>query len=491
MPDIEFRLTAKDEATPVIEQTRKKLDEFNTTTSKVDLKMPEIKPPDLPKVPPLTMKVPKVPAMEPGGMPPYQPEYRGKIDALIGDFFGTFKKMLPAGMAGAMPEMGKEGVSGAAGGGEAARGAAGGAASGAMMGVGLVALAGAVKMGMDKIADFARKIWQITIEAAPQLKGTLQWIYDMLALSLYPIGQAMATALIPIAESLTKLTSDILVKFGDVNIEDTEELANYFAETFKAYVDFFINDVLPAVVPAMISVLTALVAGTAKVLHDYGGQFVSAIGDGLEEAGFTMERLGNMIWEWVRPYFDRMANILTNKMIEWAAAVVPGEIKRIMGGLWGIIAEMLPGLGGELWSRIIGALSNIGSWLEGIGPWIARTIMAYLGNFPYEVYKSFHNILAAIPKAIRNIELPLIGKPFTFIPDVPYLAGGGVITQPTLAMLGEKGAEAVVPLKGGGQGMPAPTVINNFYAPIYGVDDLEKAFKDIMNRQQMGYATYR
>lgn len=34
------------------------------------------------------------------------------------------------------------------------------------------------------------------------------------------------------------------------------------------------------------------------------------------------------------------------------------------------------------------------------------------------------------------------------IPDIPFLAAGGIVTRPTLAMLGEAGAEAVVPLDG-------------------------------------------
>ena len=47
------------------------------------------------------------------------------------------------------------------------------------------------------------------------------------------------------------------------------------------------------------------------------------------------------------------------------------------------------------------------------------------------------------------------GKEFGInIPKIPMLAEGGIVTKPTLAMIGEAGAEAVVPLnKGYGQGM--------------------------------------
>jgi hypothetical protein len=51
--------------------------------------------------------------------------------------------------------------------------------------------------------------------------------------------------------------------------------------------------------------------------------------------------------------------------------------------------------------------------------------------------------------------------------------GGGIVTQPTLAMIGEAGPEAVVPLgRGGGMG-----TTNNFHfhGSVYGVEDLKEA----------------
>jgi len=65
---------------------------------------------------------------------------------------------------------------------------------------------------------------------------------------------------------------------------------------------------------------------------------------------------------------------------------------------------------------------------------------------------------------------------FTFAPfnlaHIPQLAKGGIVTKPTLAMIGESGPEAVTPLgRGGGVGA---TVIVNISGPTYGFDDFEK-----------------
>jgi hypothetical protein len=42
------------------------------------------------------------------------------------------------------------------------------------------------------------------------------------------------------------------------------------------------------------------------------------------------------------------------------------------------------------------------------------------------------------------------GKGFD-VPDIPMLANGGIVTGPTLAMIGEAGPEAVIPLDRMGQ----------------------------------------
>jgi hypothetical protein len=57
--------------------------------------------------------------------------------------------------------------------------------------------------------------------------------------------------------------------------------------------------------------------------------------------------------------------------------------------------------------------------------------------------------------------VPLVGgKSFNFpqMPTIPALAEGGIVTRPTLALIGEAGPEAVVPLGRGG--MMGGNVIN-------------------------------
>ena len=58
--------------------------------------------------------------------------------------------------------------------------------------------------------------------------------------------------------------------------------------------------------------------------------------------------------------------------------------------------------------------------------------------------------------------VPVIGGKGFDVPDIPMLAEGGIVTGPTLAMIGERGPEAVIPLnRAGGMGMGGANITVN------------------------------
>ena len=99
-------------------------------------------------------------------------------------------------------------------------------------------------------------------------------------------------------------------------------------------------------------------------------------------------------------------------------------------------------------------------------------------KFAFDTLKNYFNTVLGIYKSIFNGIATLwnntIGKlSFTFpswvpvlggkgfdVPDIPYLANGGIVTQPTLAMIGERGPEAVIPLTGSNAGGGMGNTIN-------------------------------
>ena len=93
---------------------------------------------------------------------------------------------------------------------------------------------------------------------------------------------------------------------------------------------------------------------------------------------------------------------------------------------------------------------------------------------PFELFKTlFQNAISGITSFINNL---IPGSRF----DIPELANGGIVTRPTLAVIGEKGPEAVIPLNGGstGAGMTfSPTIHIN--ASINSQMDVRRLGEDI------------
>lgn len=146
----------------------------------------------------------------------------------------------------------------------------------------------------------------------------------------------------------------------------------------------------------------------------------------------------------------------------------------------------------NMWNHIWGFLKSIGAWFAGpfvnffkkawsflsglvvgyfnlyINTW--KKIFSFIGAIPGKIRSlargmwnglidSFRGVINAIIGAWNSLDfgihvhLPAALGGFGFdvddvVPDIPYLAKGGIVTGPTLAVLGENGKERVEPLTG-------------------------------------------
>jgi hypothetical protein len=111
-------------------------------------------------------------------------------------------------------------------------------------------------------------------------------------------------------------------------------------------------------------------------------------------------------------------------------------------------------------------------------------ITTYL-RFVMGVYKAIFNGIATLWNNTigkLSFEVPkwvpgLGGKGFE-VPNIPMLAAGGIVTSPQLALIGEKGPEAVIPLSK----MNEVAGGNNFTIHVNGADP--QAVVDALRRYQ-------
>jgi hypothetical protein len=118
-----------------------------------------------------------------------------------------------------------------------------------------------------------------------------------------------------------------------------------------------------------------------------------------------------------------------------------GVFRTIIGvakGAWNAIK----GFGVAAWNGIKGAWDGLKSFFSGIWSGIGDVVRNAV-NGVIRILNGFSITIPDIPG------LPGRGNTYGF--NIPYLADGGIVTGPTLAVIGEAGPEAVVPLSRGRQ----------------------------------------
>jgi hypothetical protein len=75
--------------------------------------------------------------------------------------------------------------------------------------------------------------------------------------------------------------------------------------------------------------------------------------------------------------------------------------------------------------------------------------------------------------------VPGLGGKGWDVPDIPMLANGGIVTRPTLALIGESGPEAVIPLN---RRNGAGGVVINITHPLGTPEQIARAVNDALRR---------
>lgn len=130
----------------------------------------------------------------------------------------------------------------------------------------------------------------------------------------------------------------------------------------------------------------------------------------------------------------------------------------------------------NIFGKVFEAVGNTASTVfNGIKTGFAAVVTAVSGyvNGLVAVYKGLFNGIASVwNNTVGKLSfkipgwVPGIGGAGFDVPDIPMLANGGIVNSPTLAMIGEKGPEAVVPLTGNN----TPSMGNNVTINVNGGD---------------------
>lgn len=177
------------------------------------------------------------------------------------------------------------------------------------------------------------------------------------------------------------------------------------------------------------------------------------------------------IWNVIKTVFTQIVNVINtvigviNGIITFVKGVFTGDWETAWNGIKKIFSSIWNGIKNTI-SIIVDFIKNtINNWCDGLKSVISgamNTISSVISSVWNGILNAIKNVLNCIIGALNSVInginklkfdvpswVPLIGgKKWGFnIKTIPKLAQGGVVDKPTIAMVGEAGKEAVMPLE--------------------------------------------
>lgn len=170
-----------------------------------------------------------------------------------------------------------------------------------------------------------------------------------------------------------------------------------------------------------------------------------------ETWGGTILTLTSSIWHQIKLVIETAANLIKD---------VVGLVLAVIRGDWEEAWTRIQSIADTIWNAISGTAENLGNALKAIFQGIAtfiETIFKGIINFIIRqlnkvidaanwVIKQLNKISFTLPSWVPGLGGKSFGINISLLSHIPQLAEGGIVMSPTLALIGEAGPEAVMPL---------------------------------------------
>lgn len=366
----------------------------------------------------------------------------GEGDGLLGDLAGE------AAGGGVLGKLAKSG--GTAAGGGAAAGAGGAAAGGGAAALGSaaavaapVALAGAVGVGILKGLE----------SASGSLEGTLGLLGTALKLFFQPFGRALSKIIRPALKGLLSFVVDFN-KWANNNIEIIETFLSVVSPiiglwnvTQKIWDWFQATDISGAID----SGINALQNWWSDNVPS-ASEIQSAVGNALSSLeDWFSTNIGN-ISSWLQTGVDNLQSLFEGFSLDGIKRAIINGLSSVNLPSFDSWSEFIPNMNWRFyvnslnWYNWVSSLnwrswvSNLrwSSWLDDLDWWRYLDDLywsSWLDDLDWWRYVDDINWWKYIPDVDWS----------DFIPDAPSFASGGVVNEPTAAMVGEREPEVILP----------------------------------------------
>lgn len=214
-----------------------------------------------------------------------------------------------------------------------------------------------------------------------------------------------------------------------------QPIANFYNKWIRPVIEKIIEIITKCVeiiINLYVGLYNLLVNKVIKPIAEWVSKTVGNIKDWIKGAVDTIKGWFSDLWNKIKEIFSPVANFFKdvwNKAYN-AVKTVFQPIVDFFGGIWDKIKSKFSKLGTSIGDAISSAVK---SGINGVISLIERTI---------------NNAISLINGAIKLINLlPGVNVSYVKKLSMPRLAKGGIIDSATIAMVGEQGKEAVVPLE--------------------------------------------
>ena len=244
-----------------------------------------------------------------------------------------------------------------------------------------------------------------------------------------------------IKEFISNVTTDIGTiltnlwdKYGKTLIKNIKD----FFGTIQSFILNAWESVIKPIIENALDMLTQLWNKHLKGLVEELGEFIMKLTNGvLEIWNKFISPIVDFLVKTLGPIFVTVFNYIVDS-VGTAIAFISDLIKsllQVFNGLIDFILGVFTGNWSRAWQGVVNIFSGIFNGIVGVVKWPLNLIIDMVNA----AISGINTMIKTINK-VPGVSIPTIGK-------IPKLAKGGIIDSPTIAMVGEAGKEAVMPLE--------------------------------------------
>jgi phage-related protein len=278
-----------------------------------------------------------------------------------------------------------------------------------------------------------------------------------------------------ILDAITPLVSGFVNKVIPAIQGAASEISANLAPVFKSLGDFFNNVLVPAftafynfIRDYVVPILNVTLVPIIKALFDAFNQISQALTDNKDK---------------LQPLADAF-RVFATFIRDYIAPIIGTFISSSISGIAGVISALI-GVVADVTSAVNSGFQKVKNFFTSVINYVSDTASSIMTPIVNAFKAAINTIIGLWNKLDFKITftvpdwVPIIGgdswtSPDIF-PDIPYLAKGGIVNSPTLAMIGEAGPEAVIPLNKSGM------MGNTYNITVNGAIDAEGTARTIVN----------